>query len=311
MITSDKPNSILDVKDHQQMDIHNGKLLGKTANRGNATMEKLQLKLDSKVQPLEKYTRMKAYHTLQQPNLNIHKHHRKWDTFFEGEAIDWPTLDTHPSNNPNLINVRFLLMHGAIRIGTQARHWLKNTDLSCPSCKQECNDIHLFLNCPTTKLSWNHVESIWKSIQQKYPALQNYQIKESYKLFGPPNSTAKNTQERRIHALLDILIGHMQSILWNSYNSKIFRNEEYSVKSITETYSSKIRTSLHCLHYAMKHKEYTTTRWAAQITKDEESEPENALPWEKILLKVLTKADTSRRHGQKDSENNNFKEKVR
>lgn len=144
VITSDKPDLSLDIKDHQQVDIHNGILLGSTANRGNATMDKLQLKLDGKLQPLEEYTRMKAYHTLQQSDLITHRHHRKWDTHFPCETIDWPTLNTHPTNNHNLINIRFLLMHRAIRIGTQARHWLKDIDLSCPSCKQECNDIHSF-----------------------------------------------------------------------------------------------------------------------------------------------------------------------
>ena len=306
MITSDKPSLSLDVNDHQQVDIHNGKLLGRTEARGNTTIDKLQLKLDGKLQPLEKYTRMKAYHTLQQPDLITHKHHRKWDTFFEGEAIHWPTLNTHPTNNPNLINVRFLLMHGAIRIGIQARYWLKNTDLACPSCKQECNDIHLFLKCPTTKLAWLHVENTWKGMQQKYPTLKNHEIKESYKLFGPPNITTKNTQERRIHAIMDILIGHMQSILWKSYNEKIFNDKDYTATSIIETYKSNIKKSLNCLICAMAQKEYNASRWIAQKTPTEKPEPESTPPWEKILLKIMNKHDKDQNH-----ENRNFKEKLR
>ena len=307
MITSDKPNLTLDVNDHQQVDIHNGKLLGKTTIRGNATMDKLQLKLDGKLQPLEKYSRMKAYHTLQQANITTHKHHKKWDTFFEGEAIHWPSLNTHPTNNPNLINIRFLMMHGAIRIGTQARHWLKDTDLSCPSCKQECNDIHLFLECPTTKHAWKHVEMIWKSLQQRHPILEPYQIKESWKLFGPPNITAKNIQEKRIYATLDILIGHMQSIIWKSYNEKIFDDKQYTATSIIETYKSNIKKSLNCLNYARRQKAYHASRWIAQKTPIDESEQEDGPPWEKILIKIM-----NTNHEDHDTdENRNYKDKLR
>jgi hypothetical protein len=52
-------------------------------------------------------------------------------------------------------------MHGAIRIGTQARHWLKDADLTCPTCKEQCDDMHLFLECPTIVQARKHVE--WKT----------------------------------------------------------------------------------------------------------------------------------------------------
>ena len=222
---------------------------------------------------------MKAYHTLQQSNITTHKHHRKWDTHFPGEVIDWPTLSTHPTNNHNLINVRFLLMHGAIRIGTQARHWLKDIDLSCPSCKQECNDIHLFLECPTTKQAWQHVENIWQSLQQKHSTLQQYQIKKSYKLFGPPSITPRNTQEKYIYTFLDIILGHMQTVIWNSYVNKIYQNEEYTKTSIIEKFNANIRKSLQCFLHAMKSKEFVPKRWTGStsfLTKmSQEKDTEN------------------------------------
>ena len=262
VITSDEPNiTHIHLDSHNQVDIHEGKLLGKTMDRGNATLDKLQLKLDGKLEPLGKYTRMKAYHTLQRSNITTHKHHRKWDTHFPGETIYWPTLSTHPTNNPNLINVRFLLMHGAIRIGSQARHWLKNTDLSCPSCKQDCDDIHLFLNCPTTKQAWKHVERLWESLQQKYPTLQQHQIKETYKLFGPPLITARNTQETHTLTFLDIVLGHMQTLIWNGYVNKVFRNIDYTATSIIEAFKTNIKKSLNCFILAMKQKAYVPRRW--------------------------------------------------
>ena len=272
VINSDKPNLLLDLENHQQVDIHNGKLLGKTTIRGNAAMEKLQLKLDGKLQSLEKYTRMKAYSTLQQTSITTHKHHRKWDTIFPDEAIDWPTLNTHPTNNPNLINIRFLLMHGAIRVGSQARHWIKNSDLSCPSCQQQCNDIHLFLDCPTTMQAWQHVEKLWTSLQRKFQILQNYTIKRPYKLFGPPSITARCKQEKHVFTFLDILLGHMQTIIWNSYTNKIFNNIEYNANIIIETYQHSMKKSLQCFLYAMKQKSYIAKRWACPTTQTEETQ---------------------------------------
>ena len=115
---------------------------------------------------------MAAYRTILHSSSTSHKHHQKWDAFFPGETISWPTLKTHPTNSPNLINVRYSLMHGAIRIGFQAKHWMKDTDLSCPSCKQKCNDVHLFLECPTSVQAWKHVEDFWASIQSKHQILE-------------------------------------------------------------------------------------------------------------------------------------------
>ena len=288
VITSVEPNiTHMHLDSHDQVDIHNGKLLGKTKMRGNATLDKLQLKLDGKLEPLEKYTRMKAYRTLQQQKITTHKHHRKWDAHFPGEAINWPTLNTHPLNNPNLINVRFLLMHGAIRIGSQARHWLKDTDLSCPSCKQECNDIHLFLECPTTKQAWEHVDNIWTSLQQKHPILQQYKIKETYKLFGPPPITARNTQEKHILIFLDIVLGHMQTIIWNSYIDKIFNNIEYSPTTMIETFKQKLKTSLHCLMFAMRQKTYGARRWACPVTTTDTTSPNHNEEHELTIIHMI------------------------
>ena len=177
VIPSDKPNLSVDLSKLHQVDIRDGRLQGQTAARGNTTMDKLQLKLDNIMQPLEKYSRMAAYRTILHSGSTNHKHHQKWDTFFPGETISWPTLKTHPTNNPNLINVRYSLMHGAIRIGSQARHWMKDADLSCPSCKQECNDVHLFLECPTsskrgdtwktTGYPYKASSQFWKTIRRK------------------------------------------------------------------------------------------------------------------------------------------------
>ena len=271
VIPSGEPNISVDLNKMHQVDIHNGRLQGRTAARGNATMDKLQLKLDGVMQPLEKYSRMAVYRTLLHSDIGGHKHHSKWDTLFPGEEIAWPTLTTHPTNSANLVNVRFLLMHGAIRIGSQARHWLKDADLSCPSCKQKCNDIHLFLECTTTKESWKHVENLWASLQRKFPVLKAYKIERSHKVFGPPQTTGKNTKERQAHQLLDIIIGHMQTIIWNSYCNRIFRDTQYDSKSIKETFDSQVKHSIQCFTYALKQKAYTPSRWGCHRMDDKEN----------------------------------------
>ena len=71
--------------------------------------------------------------------------------------------------------------------------------ISCPSCKGECNDIHLFLKCPTSVQAWKHVEDFWTSLQDKYPYLKNYRVKKSFKLFGPPMVSTKNSIEQHIY----------------------------------------------------------------------------------------------------------------
>ena len=224
-------------------------------------MDKLQLKLDNVMQPLEKYSRMAAYRTILHSSNTSHKHHQKWDAFFPGETISWPTLKTHPTNSPNLINVRYSLMHGAIRIGSQARHWMKDTDLSCPSCKQKCNDIHLFLECPTSVQAWKHVEDFWASLQSKHPILGKYQVKQSYKLFGPPMVTTKNSIEHNIYSFLDSFIGHMQTAIWNAYCSRVHSSIEYTASTIIETYNNKISRSLHHFLHSMKQNSYVPSRW--------------------------------------------------
>ena len=71
VITSDKPDLILDINGHQQVDIHNGKLLGKTETRGNATMDKLQLKLDGK---LATFREMHENESLSHSSTSQHLH---------------------------------------------------------------------------------------------------------------------------------------------------------------------------------------------------------------------------------------------
>ena len=75
VIPSDKPIISVDLNTLQQVDVHNGKLLGRTATRGNTTMDKLHLKLDEGMQPLEKYSRMAAYRTILYAEHHSHKHH--------------------------------------------------------------------------------------------------------------------------------------------------------------------------------------------------------------------------------------------
>ena len=52
MIPSDIPHISVDLSTLKQVAVHNGKLLGKTAARGMATTNKLQLKLDNVMQSL-------------------------------------------------------------------------------------------------------------------------------------------------------------------------------------------------------------------------------------------------------------------
>ena len=260
VIPSGEPNISVDLDTLCQVDIHNGKVLGKTSTRGNTTMDKLQLKLDSSMQPLEKYSRMAAYRTILYANSNGHKHHQKWDNLFPGEEISWPTLKTHPTNSPNLINLRYSLMHGAIRIGSQAKHWMKDADLSCPSCKGECNDVHLFLECPTSVQAWKHVEDFWTSLQNKYPYLKAYKVKKSFKLFGPPMVSTKNSIEQHIYSFLNIILGHMQTIIWNAYTSKIHSNTNYTTQSIIETFNQRIKRSLQHFIHAMRQNSYVPSR---------------------------------------------------
>ena len=191
VIHSGEPDIFVDLDTLQQADVHEGEYMGKTSERGNSTVEKLQLKLNGVMQPLERYSRMAAYWTLQQAKSIMHKHHQKWDDLFPGEIIQWPTLKSHPTNNPNLINLRYSLMHGAIRIGHQARHWMKDNDLSCPSCKAECNDVHLFLECPTSIQAWKHVEDFWDFLQDKYPTLENTRLRNRLNYSDLPWSRKK------------------------------------------------------------------------------------------------------------------------
>ena len=83
--------------------------------------------------------------------------------------------------------------------------------------REKCNDIHLFLECPTSVQAWKHVEDFWASLQDKYPYLKNYQVKKSFKLFGPPMVSTKNSIEQNIYSFLDIYTGtyadhHMEHI---------------------------------------------------------------------------------------------------
>ena len=295
VIPSGKPNLSVDLSKLHQVDIRDGRLQGRTAARGNATMDKLQLKLDGEMQPLEKYSRMAAYRTFQHSNTRKHKHHDKWNILFEGENISWPTLTTHPTNSTNLMNIRFLLMHGAIRIGSQARHWLKNTDLTCPSCRQKCDDIHLFLECETTIQAWKHVEDFWTSLQSKHPILENYQVKQSYKLFGPPMITTKNSIDHNIYSFLDILLGHMQTIIWNTYCSKIHSNVDYDTSTIIKTFDNNIKKSLHVFLFAMKQPAYTPSRWACpKLPQEKISHNSSRQPMEKDLRINDSTRDTQR-----------------
>ena len=152
-------------------------------------------------------------------------------------------------------------MHGAIRIGSQAKHWMKDIDLSCPSCKQKCNDVHLFLECPTSVQAWKHVEDFWTSLQDKFPMLKNYQVKQTYKLFGPPMASTKNSLDQNIYLFLDILLGHMQTIIWNTYCSRIYSSIEYDTSAIIKTFDSNIKKSLRQFTLAMKQTAYIQTRW--------------------------------------------------
>ena len=291
VIPSDKPHISVDLSTMQQVDIHNGKLLGKTASRGMATMDKLQLKLDNAMQPLEKYSRMAAYRTILHSSSTSHKHHQKWDTMFPDEYIDWPTLRTHPTNSPNLINLRFSLMHGAIRIGSQARHWMKDADLSCPSCKQKCNDIHLFLECPTSVQAWKHVEDFWASLQSKHPILEKYQVKQSYKLFGPPMVTTKNSIEHNIYSLLDSFIGHMQTAIWNAYCSRVHSSIEYTASTIIEIYNNKISRSLHHFLHSMKQNSYVPSRWGCpKLTLEQIAKISSQPNWKNAYTSLLRAA---------------------
>ena len=97
VIPSGEPNISVDLDTLYQVDVHNGKVLGKTSTRGNATMDKLQLKLDSSMQPLEKYSRMAAYRTILYANSNGHKHHQKWDILFPGEEIQLANIENTPN----------------------------------------------------------------------------------------------------------------------------------------------------------------------------------------------------------------------
>ena len=254
-------------------------------------MDKLQLKLDNAMQPLEKYSRMAAYRTTQYANSTSHKHHQKWDAMFPDEYIDWPTLRTHPTNSPNLINLRFSLMHGAIRIGSQARHWMKDADLSCPSCKQKCNDVHLFLECPTSVQAWKHVEDFWASLQSKHPILENYQVKKSYKLFGPPMVTTKNSIEHNIYSFLDSFIGHMQTAIWNAYCSRVHSSIEYTASTIIEIYNSKISRSLHHFLHSMKQNSYVPSRWGCpKLTIEQIAKISSQPNWKKAYASLLRAA---------------------
>ena len=291
VIPSDKPHISVDLNTLQQVDVHNGKLLGKTASRGMATMDKLQLKLDNVMQPLEKYSRMAAYRTTQYANSTSHKHHQKWDSMFPDEYIDWPTLRTHPTNSPNLINLRFSLMHGAIRIGSQARHWMKDADLSCPSCKQKCNDVHLFLECPTSVQAWKHVEDFWASLQNKLPILGKYQVKQSYKLFGPPMVTTKNSIEHNIYSLLDSFIGHMQTAIWNAYCSRVHSSIEYTASTIIEIYNNKISRSLQHFLHSMKQNSYVPSRWGCpKLTLEQIAKISTQPNWKNAYTSLLRAA---------------------
>ena len=186
-------------------------------------------------------------------------------------------------------------MHGAIRIGSQARHWLKNTDLTCPSCRQKCDDIHLFLECETTIQAWKHVEDLWTSLQNKFPTLKEHNIKKSYKLFGPPTISAKNRLEKHIYAILDIILGHMQVIIWNSYNNKIFNGTNYNSASIIKTFDEKIKSSLNCFLLAMQKKAYVPTRWACpQIDLDETTKTDK-YTWKKIFATMITSISIHKR----------------
>ena len=122
-------------------------------------MDKLQLKLDNVMQPLDKYSEWQHTAPSCTQAAIATSTTRNGMPSFRVRQLTGQLSETHPTNNPNLINLGFSLMHGAIRIGSQARHWIKNIDLSCPSCKQKCNDIHLFLECQPRSKRGN----MWKT----------------------------------------------------------------------------------------------------------------------------------------------------
>ena len=195
-------------------------------------------------------------------------------------------------------------MHGAIRIGSQARHWLKNTDLLCPSCQQQCNDIHLFLDCPTTIQAWKHVEMLWAPLQRKFQILQGYAIKRTYKLFGPPSITVRCNQEKHIFTFLDIILGHMQTIIWNSYLNKTFRNIEYTANTIIETFQHNMKKSFQCFLYAMIQKTYMAKRWACPVTQPNESQ-QQTISDRQIHISIIQLIEQATRKKPRTNKNKN------
>src|ERR1700733_15353814 len=155
-------------------------------------------------------------------------------------------------------------MHGAIYIGSQTKYWNKEGDISCPACKGSCNDVHLFLECPTTVQAWKHVEDFWALQQEGHTLLKRYQIKDSFKLFGPPMDPKRKSLEQNVYLFLDLCMGHMQTAIWNAYCSKIHRGTNYTAQSIVEAFNQKIKRSLQYILHAMRRNTYVPSRWGCQ-----------------------------------------------
>ena len=94
-------------------------------------------------------------------------------------------------------------------------------------------------------------------------------------------------------------MGHMQTLIWNSYTNKIFRNVEYTATSIIETFKTNLKKSLHCFLLAMKQKAYVPKRWTNQnaLPKATENDEDDGTQMEIVaLLKKAIQRETKRAH---------------
>ena len=132
------------------------------------------------------------------------------------------------------------------------------------------------------------MEDYWISLQGKFPILENYQVKQSYKLFGPPMATTKNSLDHNIYSFLDILLGHMQTVIWNTYCSKIHSNVDYDAYTIIKTFDNNIKKSLHVFLFAMKQPAYTPSRWACPRLSQEKAFHKTAYsPWREVFTSMI------------------------
>ena len=80
----------------------------------------------------------------------------------------------------------------------------------------------------------------------------------------------------------------MQTIIWNTYNSRTHSNILHTTQSIIETFNQKIRRSLQHFIHAMKQTSYIPSRWECpRLTLKETQIVTSQSNWQKIYANTL------------------------